>query len=628
MAGGAGCIEWVRWKFAIQQPVFYPAWVMETQVKKSNTLIPQASKTSQVPEGQELLQGEKYLLRLRTPDAGLIAAVAARHSISQPIARVLVNRGFVSQEEITSFLFTSYEKDVSHASLLKDSEIALARLEKAIDGGEKILIFGDYDVDGISSSALMMCTLLPLGANINYFLPNRKRDGYGLSTKVVRKAKENGYDLIITVDNGIGAHEAAQEAHDIGIDLIITDHHRQHGDLPKALAIINPNRDECTYPCKSLPGVGVIFKIIAWLYEKRGLELPVKAYELLMLGTIADVVPLLGETRYWVRHGLSLINKQKSYAMQVLARNGKLTKPRLSSLDIGFMVAPQLNALGRLSDPRDAVKFMISAQYDDVDRVGKVLLEMNEERKKVERKIYEEIELQVTEKKIDLSKENVIISCKSGWPTGVIGLVAGRLMHNFGRPTLLFHEGKDGILKGSCRSIREFNIFDALVENEDLLLKFGGHSFAAGLSLKKENLPKLKENLEAKVARDLTAYDLLQKQDLDGELELSEMDTVLLSDLEKLEPFGHQNSQPAFLVRNVTLMGPPKLLKEKHLKCMLFSHGIKKPIILFNRPELLDKLLAHGDKPFHIVGNVVKNEWQGRTNIELLGIDIVIPREG
>jgi single-stranded-DNA-specific exonuclease len=573
---------------------------------------------------EDVFQGCKYLLRLKKPNDDIIHSIASDFNLSFPASRVLYSRGYESKEDIRGFLFSSFDKDVPDGFLLKDSQLAVDRILKAIKDKEKILIFGDYDVDGITSVSLFMITLLPLGASINFFLPNRERDGYGLSSSVVQKAKKSGYGLIITVDNGITAYEPAALARKLGIDLIITDHHRQHEKLPDAFAIVNPNQNDCPYPFKSLCGAAVAFKILDLVYKKKKLTLPEKAYELLTLGTIADVMPLNGENRFWVQHGLSKINKKRSYALSVLAHNSKLTKEMLRSLDIGFNIAPQINALGRLSDPRDGVKFLISSQRDEVGRIGRVLWEMNEARKRIERSVYDEVSLAIENKKIDLDHENIIVAAGSQWPSGVIGLIAGRLMNSYGRPSLMFHITSDGILKGSCRSIEEFNIFDALNENKDLLLKFGGHSCAAGLSLKQENLPELKERLEKKIADELTEYDLSQKKILDAELELPDVNKQLLSDLGKLEPFGHKNPVPTFLIHNVTILKKPRLLKDKHVKCSVFSDGVIKPIIFFNRPELFTFFETIGDKPFSVAASVVENEWDGRRNIELQGIDVVI----
>ncbi len=461
-------------------------------------------KKSGAIDGYRFIHGQKYLFKLREFDESVVRRISCDYNLSFPVARVLFSRGIKDDEAVRNFLFSSYERDVPHSSLMKDSEVAADRILKAISKKEKILVFGDYDVDGITSTSLLLSSLLPLGGDINYFLPNRERDGYGLSSKVVERAVQSGYKLLITVDNGITAFEAAQKACDLGMDLIITDHHRPHDILPKALAIVNPNRMDCSYPYKHLPGVGVAFKIISLIYEKKKKSLPPKAFELLMLGTVADVMPLLGENRFWVQHGLSKVNKDRSYAIDVLVQNSKTQKRKLNSLDIGFKIAPQINALGRLSDPRDAVKFLISDDRGDVDRVGRTLWEMNEARKKVERQIYEDIVGAIETKKINLNKENVIVASSAQWPKGVIGLVAGRLMHNFGKPSFLFHMGLEGVLNGSCRSIKEFDVFDALKENKDLLIKFGGHSFAAGLSLRQENLPELKKRLKDKIKKELT----------------------------------------------------------------------------------------------------------------------------
>ncbi len=589
---------------------------MITEQHSSPVTTPQKPITS--------IQGTKYRWKLKTPDEDLINAISKKHNLSKPVAHILFSRGYHDHDQIRSFLFSSYEQDVANPALLKGASIAAARIVKAIEKNEKILIFGDYDVDGVTSSGVLMLSMLPLKANINFFLPNRKRDGYGLSSRIVKKAAEHGYSLIITVDNGITAFQPAQDAHDLGIDLIITDHHRPHGQIPTALAIVNPQQDDCTYPFKHFAGVGVIFKLVCLIYEQLGLTLPDKIYELLMLGTVADVVPLLGENRFWVRHALAKSNKQRSFALSVLAQNTQLTKETLNSTDIGFMITPQINALGRLDDPRDAVKFLISSEYSEVERIGIILKKMNDDRKKIERTIYESIEEAITSKQINLDVENTIVAGNKEWQAGVIGLVAGKLMHNFGRPTLLFHLTDEGIAKGSCRSIPEFNIFNALETCKDILISFGGHSFAAGLSLKQEHIPELKRRMEKAIAEQLTPQELQPKIELDAYLELPEINNRFMNDLSYLEPFGHKNSQPTFWLKNVTILKQPQILKERHVKCSIFSEGVIKQVIFFNRPELYSILNALEGQPFHLAGQVLKNEWEGVTRIELQGLDIAV----
>ncbi|MGE0206547.1 MAG: single-stranded-DNA-specific exonuclease RecJ [Candidatus Babeliales bacterium] len=570
------------------------------------------------------LQGKKYAWRLAQGDPKKIIDCASSYNISSAVAQTLFTRGYETTQAIDSFLFTSLERDVAHPSLLKDAQKAVERILHAIKHNEKILVFGDYDVDGITSSSLMMLALQPLGALINFYLPHRVKDGYGLSTKVVERAAQNGYKVIITVDNGITAFEPAKRALDLGMDLIITDHHRPHDHIPTAFAVVNPNQADCPYPFKSLAGVGVTFKLIALLYETLQKPIPPKAIELLLLGTIADVVPLKGENRYWVRYGLQYINQMESYAFKVLKKNGNVTRSILSATDIGFSIAPQLNALGRLEDPRQGVKFLIGSDYKEIDQVGTVLLELNQARKEIERGIFADVVTQIESKKINLEHENVIIAASKQWPPGVIGLVASRLVSAYGKPTILFHITSDGKAKGSCRSIPEFNMFDALQSASSLLDSFGGHSLAAGLALSLDNVPLLKKHLEDMVQEKLDPFDLQQKIVIDADLPLSDVTQKLVQDLRHLEPFGNENPQPVFHVKEVSIVQEPVLLKDVHVKCSVFADGIIKPLVFFNRPELFEFFKQQQQESFDIAVHVTENHWQGKTSVELLGVDCAL----
>lgn len=569
----------------------------------------------------EMLQGAKYLWKLPTTNQQHILDVAAAYNISFPIAQTLLTRGYHSRELIDAYLFSSFEKDVAHASLLKDAQKTVDRIMFAIQHGEKILVAGDYDVDGVTSSAMMMVCLLPLGAQINFFLPHRVRDGYGLSVKTIQRAADNGYKVVITVDNGITAFEPATKAKELGIDLIITDHHKPHDHVPEAFAIVNPHQVDCAYPYKVFAGVGVTFKIVSLLYENLGLTMPAKAYELLLLGTVADVVPLTGENRFWVRHGLTQINAFESPSFRMLKQNGKITKSTLTSLDIGFSIAPQINALGRLEDARQAVKFLIGTDLQTVEEVGKVLLEMNLARKDIEQSVVRDIEQRIASGSINVVTENIVLAVGETWPPGVIGLVASRIVGAYGKPTILLHQTSGGLAKGSCRSIPEFNMFNALHECRDLLIQFGGHAQAAGLSLKASNIPALKERLESMIAAQLTPLDLQQKIVVDASVQLSDLTKKFLTDLEHLEPFGNENKQPTFYVKQAMLVQRPQLLKDVHLKCQIFADGVIKPLIFFNRPDLYAYLSDHADEPLNFAVQVMENHWNGRVNIELQGID-------
>jgi single-stranded-DNA-specific exonuclease len=572
----------------------------------------------------QFTQGCKYLWKVPAYNVEVVNRIASSYNLSFPVAQTLANRNFLDPQEIEDYLFSSFEKNVAHPGLLKDALKTVDRIRYAIDHKEPILICGDYDVDGITSSALMMICLLPLGAQVNFFLPHRVKDGYGLSTKIVERAARNNYKVIITVDNGITAFEPAQRAKELGIDLIITDHHRPHDHKPDAFAIVNPHQIDCPYPFKQFAGVGVGFKILSLLYEQYKKELPSKAYELLLLGTIADVVSLTGENRFWVRYGLQYVNNNDSYALNILKQNSNLTKPIISSTDIGFSITPQINALGRLEDPRQGVNFLIGYDKSHVQEVGTILAKLNEKRKEIERTIVAQIQQEIESGKIDLTKENIIMTGSDNWPPGVIGLVASRMVGLYGRPTLLFHKTKDGLAKGSCRSIKEFNLFLALQSAGPLLKQFGGHALAAGFALEIGNLPLLKAHLEERIAQQLTPFDLQPKLNLDAHLTLPDLTKKLVVDLQHLEPFGNENECPTFYVHNVHLINKPELLKDAHVKCTVFAEGIIKPVIFFNRPELYEWLMKNEQAPFNIAARVSENYWNGRTNIELIGTDIAL----
>lgn len=570
----------------------------------------------------QIISGVKYKWHIPPKDVEKIQTFAQKFSLSLPICQTLVSRGINTLEACEDFLFTSQEKDVSCPSLMKDAQKAVDRIIRAIDNKEKILIFGDYDVDGITSSSLMMASLLPLGARVNFYLPHRVKEGYGLSSKVVQRAADNNYKIIITVDNGTTAFDQAILAKKCGVDLIITDHHQPHGELPDAYALVNPHQKDCTYPFKEFAGVGVTFKIISLLYKIKELPLPEKVYELLLLGTVADVVPLLGENRFWVRQGLQWANNKESLSLKVLKENGKCTREKISSLDVGFKIAPQINALGRLEDPRQGVSFLLGSSEAETRQVGQVLYHLNEARKSIERSIFEDVESLISNGTINLEKEKIILAGGKNWPPGVIGLVASRLVGKYARPTLLFHLTDKGKAKGSCRTIEAFNIFEALQANEELLDQFGGHAMAAGLALDQKNLPLLKQALEARANTLLSAEDLQQKIMCDATLTMSDLHKKLVHDMHLLEPFGAQNSQPLFYIHHVSLVKKPQLLKDLHVKIMIFSEGIIKPVIFFNRPELFAWLQERQENMFDLAVQVSENEWQGKSSIELLGVDI------
>lgn len=570
------------------------------------------------------LTGSKYIWNLPNVEKTNLIDLAVSYNISIPIIQVLMERGISTKKDIDNYLFSSFEKDVGRPELLKDADIAVKRIIAAIKNGEKILIAGDYDVDGITSSAMMMICLLPLNAKINFFLPHRVNDGYGLSVKTVEKAAQNGYTVIVTVDNGITAFDAAAKAKELGIDLIITDHHRPRETLPVAYAIVDPHQSDCPYPFKYFAGVGVIFKLMTLLYEYMGLKLPDKVYELLLLGTVADVVPLTGENRYWVRHGLTIVNQKESLPLKILKDNVQFKKTVLSSTDIGFFITPQINALGRLENARRGVRFLIGSDQEEVHSVGAVLKDFNQARKDVEKKVYSEVINFIDPDGKGIGDQRILIAYSNSWPPGVIGLVASKIVGTYNRPTLLFHITKEGLAKGSCRSTPDLNMFNALQASKDLLISFGGHAVAAGLALDQANLPLLKERLEEYIKTAIPFVPEKPILKLDAEISLSEVNKKLTDDMQYLEPFGNENSQPIFYLRKATLIEGPTILKDAHIKCTLFSDGVLKPIIFFNRPDLYQPLLNKKEEPIDFAVCVITNEWNGKVSVELQGLDVAL----
>ncbi|MBA3751196.1 single-stranded-DNA-specific exonuclease RecJ [Candidatus Dependentiae bacterium] len=570
------------------------------------------------------MAGAKYVWRLPEPSSQAVLQLAASYNLSLPVMQTLASRGLTTKEELDSYLFSTFERDVAHPGLLKDAEKAITRILRAIQKKEKILICGDYDVDGITSSAMIMTCLLPLHADINFFLPNRIKDGYGLSAKIVQRAAQNGYSVIITVDNGITSFEAGLEAQRLGIDLIITDHHKPHDHVPVSYAIVNPHQDTCLYPYKKLAGVGVTFKLMTLLYEQLKKKLPDKVYELMLLGTVADVVPLTGENRFWVRHGLSLINNEESLAFRILKLNMRSSKTQLSSTDIGFSIAPQLNALGRLEDARQGVFFLIGTDEEKVAHIGTVLRELNEARKTIEKAVFNDVDAIIRSKKIDVTQERLILATSHSWQPGVIGLVASRLVHAYNRPTILLSIDRQSQAKGSCRSISGLNMFELLQEHKDLLTSFGGHAQAAGLSLPVERVPLLKERIEATLARTLPFMEPKPGLTLDAEITLPEVNKKLINDLQYLEPFGNENPQPVFYLKQVSLVEQPQLLKDAHVKCLVFSEGIIKPVIFFNRPDLFSLLSTRMNEGVSLAVQASENHFNGKISIELQGLDVAL----
>lgn len=551
-----------------------------------------------------------------------VGLLSAQLNISWTIALILYNRGYKTKEKALRFLFPNDTNEVHDPSLLCNADNAAKRIILAIKNQERILICGDYDVDGITGTSLLLHSLLELQAQANFFLPHRIRDGYGLSSKIIEKAKKAGYSLVITVDNGTCAFEALKKAAELQLDVIVTDHHQPKETPEGLLYLVNPHQKDCQYPFKELAGVGVAFKLIILLYNLLGKKIPSKIYELYMIGTIADLVPLVDENRYWVKHALEKITKEESPSITLLKKNAKFPKEKiLNSTDIAFSLAPQLNALGRLDDPRNGVLFFVNDNNEtQLQAISNQLYTLNEERKKKEKALSKELLHEIAHQPIHPHETGCIIKASKLFPAGIIGLIAARVNQEYAVPACIFTETTEGILKGSCRTIPQCNIFKILSNiDQSLLLSFGGHKAAAGVSLHKKNLPIFSSLFSEEVLKICKKEDFKNKINIDAFIEIDDINHKLWKDLSLMEPFGASNSTPLFCITNAKIANI-KIIKEVHVKILL--EGITKSvwIIFFNRVDIINNIKLR--ERISLVGKLTENTWEDKKILEIIGTDI------
>jgi len=600
-------------------------------------------KKQKVADEPPCIKGARYKWQLPVKNEALVKCIMKNHGLCSAVAQTLITRGYTTENEIESYVETLYERDVANPSLLLNAQKVVDRITQAIHNKEKILVCGDYDVDGMTSSALLIHCLEPLGADISYHIPNRLKDGYGLKAKTIEEAAPLGFKVVITVDNGITSFEPAKKAHELGIDLIITDHHLAHDGVPGAFAVVNPNQPDCAYPFKHLAGVGVAFKLMTLLYQQNNLTLPDKAYELMMLGSIADVVQLTGENRYWVRYGLDLVNKTGgSISFRKLLQNYGTQNPTIDSTAVAFGLAPQLNALGRLADANEGVRFLLDIDQSTVDNIGNMLHAYNNDRKKIQANMFNEIKNKIKAREIDLDRERIIIVSSSDFHPGVNGLVASKLVEKYYKPAIVCTEVADEhgetILKGSARSIAAFHLFDALFQCEDLLMGWGGHKVAAGLAFKKANLQALKKRMEHIFVDTVKPRDTINRHIIDAESSFINLVPKMIEDFQKLAPFGNENPQPTLLFDHVRVVdqavdkkgkqqaNPQWLGKNKagHCKCIVIEQGKERTLKFFFRPDMFYRLkeLKERGREFKLIGTPDDNYWNGKRSIEINGVDI------
>ena len=511
------------------------------------------------------------------PAASADTSEAVRELKLPPAAvQILFRRGLRDGASISHFLNPRIE-DLHDPFLLRDMDRAVERIQTAALRAEKIEIHGDYDVDGVTSTVVLYKALEMIGAKPGWHIPHRLHDGYGMQPAAIEEAAARGVGLVISVDNGIRAEAAIQRANELGVDVIVTDHHLPEAALPPALAIINPNRADCSYPNPNLCGAGVAFKLAhailsraSWADTKlnRVLESFLK---LVAIATVADIVPLTGENRIIVKHGLNGLGDVRNPGLRALLEAAGFADRLPDATEVGFRIAPAINASGRMDSAGQAVRMFLTADREEANRIARELFALNVERQTAERAIVKEIFDRCVETPVT-DQDAALVLWGEGWHRGVVGIVASRVVERFHRPAIVLGV-ENGVAQGSGRSIQAFHLLEALEGMRDLFTKFGGHAHAAGLTLPSSSLEAFRERLRAWAAERLTAEDLQPTVDVDAMISFGDINDDLWRALERIAPFGMDNPRPLFGVRDVQLAGAPQIWKEKHIRIAARQNG-------------------------------------------------------
>ena len=539
-------------------------------------------------------------------------------NISPEIGQILHNRGINDEKDAEIFMNPSLEY-LRDPFLMKDMKKATDRIKKAIENKERIYIYGDYDVDGVSSTSILCIYFKSIGFPVKYYIPNRLEEGYGINEEAINKIYNDGCDLIITVDCGITAVKEVELANKLGIDIIVTDHHECQSDIPNAYAIVNPKQEDCTYPFDMLCGCGVAFKMIQALTDEAEFKTSMFDYlEIVTLATICDIVPLIDENRIIVKNGLKLMKEGKNLGLRELIKVCGIETSKIGSSHIGYSLGPRINASGRLGHSYLGVQLFTTDSEDEAKEIANILESKNIERQMIESKMYKEAE-DVISSNESYKEDKVLVVAKEGWQHGIIGIVASKLTEKYYKPTILLTI-EDGEATGSARSIKGFSIFDALVSCKDLMNKFGGHEQAAGLALNAENIEQLRKRVNEIADYNLSKEDLIENIKVEYELEEESTTLDLVDDLHKLEPFGLSNPSPRFIMRDLLLTNIYKMGKNKqHLK-LICENKKAYECVGFNMAYLADGF-QEGDK-VDVLFQVDENNFNNERKIQFLLKDI------
>lgn len=555
----------------------------------------------------------------------VVAELSRSLNISPLLAHLLALRGIEEPEAADIFLHPSLEA-FHDPYLMADMGAAVGRIRRAIAGREKILVYGDYDVDGTMAVVVLLTAIRSLGGIVETYIPHRLLDGYGMRSPVVEQAMAEGYGVVISVDTGIREHEVIRRAQESGIDCIVTDHHVPDSTLPPACAVLNPRRSDCPYPEKNLSGVGVAFKLAQALLSGPGSGFPERAVlsylKVVAIGTIADVVPLVGENRLIARFGLEGLSHPVHKGLEALLRAAGQDGGMVTATDVSFRIAPRLNAAGRMKSAREVIELFTTTDAARATKIAEDLEALNRERQQVEEQILNQIVESMTTRS-ELAERYFLVFSGEGWHRGVIGIVAQRVVERYHRPTLVIGVEQDSG-QGSGRSIPPFNLIKALERSSDLFERFGGHAQAAGFTLPAERIGELERRLEAYSRTVLGPADFEPVLRIDRELGLSEVDENLYAEIGRLEPYGFGNPAPVFAARNLRLVEAPRVLKEKHLKLRVAQEGRCFDALLWRKAEQAPPLAA--GQNVDLAFTLDENVYQGRTSLQLIVRDLETSR--
>jgi single-stranded-DNA-specific exonuclease len=550
--------------------------------------------------------------KIKPPDPGLQKDISRALGVSAILAQILINRGITGLKEARQFFDCSLA-DLGDPFLFKGMHTAVNRIKQALAGREKIMVWGDYDIDGITSVALLFSVLKEMGADVCYYLPNRLEEGYGLNKEGALLAKNKGITLLITVDCGISSYQEIRYLKESGIDTIITDHHQPKGeDLPAALAIINPLQRDCPYPFKYFAGVGLAAKLASALRNNQK-EILDRHLDIITMGTVGDIVPLTGENRVLVKEGLALFSQTRKLGLAALMQVSGLTNREISARHIGYVLGPRINASGRLGSPEDSLKLILAEEEETACELAKKLNQGNRLRQKIEGQTLKEAIARV-ESQTNFKEHNIIVLGEPHWHQGVIGIVASRLVERYFRPTIMLSL-KDRFWRGSGRSIGNFHLLKAVTRCKELLAEYGGHQRACGVKLEEERLNDFFQTINQVTGEMLRPEDLMPALEIDVKVPLSDLSRDLIKELETLTPFGSDNPQPVICSSNLEVRSRSFVVAGSHIKFWVTDGRRTCEAIGFNKAQAFPQF--RGGERIELAYSASINTWQGNSSIQL-----------